>query len=121
MNTKLKVTNIGEMVEAFAEENLIILFGPQATSELMSISVMHEFLNEPGEHVIRKGTKIQINDEVFTVTDFGSAANSNFKTLGHISIYFKESIDELLPGAILVEPAGAPDIKEGDLIEFINE
>ncbi|PXW86708.1 PTS system glucitol/sorbitol-specific IIA component [Streptohalobacillus salinus] len=120
MDIKLKVTNIGEMVEAFGEENLLILFGPKATNELKPISVMHEFQEDPEGDFLKPGTLITINDETFTITQVGSAANDNFNELGHVSIYFKENVEELLPGAVQAEPEGFPDIKEGDIITFTN-
>ncbi|MGX7197837.1 PTS glucitol/sorbitol transporter subunit IIA [Enterococcus olivae] len=117
---KSKVQEIGELVSAFEEEMLMILFGPEATEELKSICVIHEFEEQP-ENVLKAGTKIEMGGQTYTVTQVGDAANQNFEELGHISIYFRTGENEILPGAILAEPEIFPDIQIGETIKFINE
>lgn len=113
------VKEIGELVEAFEEEMLLILFGPSATEELKSICVIHEFDSQP-ENVLHPGTKIQMGNETYTVTKVGSSANQNFDELGHVSIYFRTGENEILPGAIIVEPEIYPKLHSGDLITISN-
>lgn len=42
-----KITEIGSIVEDFAEEFLLVLFGPEATAELRDICVIHETDQRP--------------------------------------------------------------------------
>lgn len=116
---KSKVTEIGELVPAFEEEKLMILFGPTATKELRSISVIHEFQGVPSKELLKVGGKIQLGGNEYTVTKVGDTANKNFEELGHVSIYFRTGENEILPGAILVEPEAFPVVEAGEEITFL--
>ena len=120
MELATKVTNIGEMVPAFKDDGLLILFGPTATNELKPISVLHEFETEVPKDVLKVGTTIEMGNNTYSIKTVGSAANANFEELGHISIYFNSDPESILPGAILAGPNKFPEIKEGDVIKFIN-
>lgn len=114
---KTTIKEIGELVPAFAEEQLVILFGPTATSELRAIGVIHE-TTKAEENVLKVGRKLMIGSQQYEITKVGKTANKNFDTLGHISIYFKESEAEVLPGAVVVSPAIFPELLVGDCIEI---
>ncbi|MBO0460225.1 MULTISPECIES: PTS glucitol/sorbitol transporter subunit IIA [Enterococcus] len=114
---KSKVKEIGELVEAFEEEMLLILFGPSATEELKSICVIHETMDTK-KNVLSPGTAIQFGDTSYKITKVGNAANQNFDELGHVSIYFQEGENEILPGAISVEPSIYPKLAIGDMIKI---
>ncbi|WP_273478042.1 PTS glucitol/sorbitol transporter subunit IIA [Ignavigranum ruoffiae] len=114
-----EIVNIGEMVEEFKSQNLIILFGPKATPELKEISVMHDMEVKPNKNLLKVGGKIIINDKKYQINFVGDVANENFYELGHVSIYFNENKeDEILPGAISVSPAELPKFNIGDKIVF---
>lgn len=112
-----KILNIGEMVPAFEEEMLLVLFGPTATNELKQICVIHEFAEIP-DNLLKNGGKMKIGDIEYKITHVGDAANKNFEELGHISIYFRTGENEVLPGAIIVEPEVFPTFQEGEVINF---
>lgn len=114
---KSKVIEIGEMVSAFEEEMLLILFGPTATNELKPICVIHEFEQEPTQ-LLKPGVKVAIGNQTYTITKVGDSANTNFEELGHVSIYFRTGENDLLPGAIIAEPAVYPVVQKGDTIKF---
>ena len=116
---KTTVREIGDLVSAFAEEHLVILFGPEATSELRAISVIHEAA-ERQESVLAIGRKISFGTQEYEIIEVGATANKNFDELGHVSIYFGADSSELLPGAIIVSPQLFPAIEIGDTIK-INE
>lgn len=115
---KSKIIEIGSMVPAFEEERLIILFGPSATAELRDICVIHEFEDRPKD-TLKVGGKVKFGDQEFTIEEIGSQANANFEELGHISIYFRNAIGEILPGAIIVSPGVFPSFEVGGVIEII--
>lgn len=117
--TESKVVEIGELVQAFKEEMLLILFGPAATAELKSICVIHEF-EELTENNLKIGTRFVIGDQEYTLTKIGEAANKNFDELGHVSIYFRTGENEILPGAVIAEPEIFPTVNIGDTIRFLN-
>lgn len=115
-----KIVEIGESVPAFEEEMVLILFGPAATTELKSICVIHEFVTKP-DIVLKVGTKFVVgNNQTYTITQVGDAANKNFAELGHISIYFSMDKKEILPGAVLAEPEIYPTFYQGHIIRFYN-
>ncbi|MFR6675343.1 MAG: PTS glucitol/sorbitol transporter subunit IIA [Enterococcus avium] len=115
---KTKIIEIGPIVEDFAEEFLLVLFGPQAMAELRDICVIHESSEEPKD-VIQKNGRLTIGEQEYRILDVGEEANPNFETLGHISIYFRDGENnEILPGAILVEPKVFPVLTVGDEISF---
>lgn len=114
---KTIVTEIGELVPAFAEERLVVLFGPEATSELRAISVIHEAI-EKQENALVVGRTLTIGTQRYEIIKVGAAANKNFDEHGHVSVYFQEGIDEVLPGAIIVGPGQFPEINVGDTIEI---
>lgn len=116
---KSVVKEIGNLALAFEEEKVMILFGPQAPSELREISIIHETTIEPSEAPVKVGGKFVVDDQEYTVTAVGSAANANLKELGHISIYYTEPFEEVLPGSIFVEPHYFPKVKESSQIQFI--
>jgi PTS system glucitol/sorbitol-specific IIA component len=113
--TKSVVKEIGILVETFKEDKILILFGPQAPKELREMSVIHEFEDLEVEPLKQGGT-IQFGNESFTITAIGDHANKNFKELGHISIYFQDPMEEVLPGAVFAAPHSFPIINEGTVI-----
>lgn len=114
-----KVLEIGELVSAFEEEMLLILFGPTATAELKSICVIHEFVDQP-DTILKPGSKFDIGGQTYNITKVGEAANKNFDELGHISIYFRAGENEILPGAIIAEPEIYPTVNPGETIRFYD-
>lgn len=117
---KSRITEIGELVPAFEEEMLLILFGPSATPELKTICVLHDFDSQP-ENMLKPGTKMEIGDQQYTITQVGDTANKNFDELGHISIYFRTGKNTILPGAVIAEPEIFPKLQEKAVISFWNE
>lgn len=116
------VLEIGEMVPAFEEELIVILFGETAPPELRAISVVHDYqASDLDEVVLQAGTRLQLGDQLYTVLEVGNAANANFQELGHVAIYMKKGDEALLPGSILVEPAIFPHLKAGDSLRILND
>ncbi|WP_375060629.1 PTS glucitol/sorbitol transporter subunit IIA [Enterococcus mundtii] len=69
------------------------------------------------ENVLRKNGALTIGQNKYRILEVGSEANANYESLGHISIYFRETENnEILPGAILVEPKVFPTLGLGDEI-----
>ncbi|WP_175384384.1 PTS glucitol/sorbitol transporter subunit IIA [Bacillus sp. FJAT-27225] len=111
------VKEIGVLVPTFKEDKIVILFGPQAPKELREMAVIHEF-EILSEEPLKVGGTIQFDDESFTITAVGSHANKNLKELGHVSIYFQEPLEDVLPGAVFAAPNHFPTLKEGTVITF---
>jgi glucitol/sorbitol PTS system EIIA component len=112
------VKEVGALALSFEEDKVCILFGPQAPQELKEVSIIHELEGDSSDEPIQVGGTFQVDDEEFTITAVGSAANNNLKELGHISIYFSEPNEEVLPGAVFASPFKLPQFKDGSVIEF---
>jgi len=113
--TKSIVKEIGALVPTFKEDKIVILFGPQAPAELRELAVIHEF-ESLTEEPLKAGGTIQFGNESFMISALGTLANKNLKELGHISIYFQEPMEEVLPGAVFAAPHQFPTIEEGMVI-----
>lgn len=111
------VIEIGALVPEFKEEKVIILFGPTAPDELREVCVIHEFEKHPN-NILEIGKQINIANQTYTINQVGSEANKNLEELGHISIYFKQNENGLLPGSIEVTPDIFPELMVGDMIKF---
>ncbi|MEW9670912.1 PTS glucitol/sorbitol transporter subunit IIA [Ammoniphilus sp. 3BR4] len=117
---KSVVTQVGPLALSFEEEKVIILFGPSAPEELKEVSVIQE-IQESGDEPISAGDTLQIGEQEYKLVKVGSSAYKNLLEIGHISIYFSEAPDEVLPGSIYVTPDLFPIIKEGDTILFTKK
>ena len=113
---KSKVIEIGELVPQFAEQQLVVIFGPTAPDELKEICVIHEVEQNDDPEPLKVGGTITFGDQKFHIDAVGSMANANLQELGHLSVYFRNQAGETLPGAISASPAGFPDVKVGDYI-----
>ncbi|GEN85831.1 PTS glucitol/sorbitol transporter subunit IIA [Oceanobacillus sp. FSL W8-0428] len=114
---KMNILEIGALVPDFEEENLLVLFNETVPPELRDISVIHRFEEQPKD-ALEFGKIIVIGGREYTIQKVGEEANSNFESLGHLSIYFKDDKEEeILPGAVLVTPSDFPILKEGDSIQ----
>ena len=115
---KSVVTEVGALALAFEEEKVSILFGPQAPQELKEIAIIHESIIDNSEESIIDGGVFMVDDQEYKITAVGSAANTNLRELGHISIYFLDLENEILPGAVFVSPHVFPKYKNGSVLEF---
>jgi PTS system glucitol/sorbitol-specific IIA component len=111
-----KVIEVGELVSQFADQQLVVLFGASAPDELKEISVIHELEESDSAEPLQPGGTISFGAESFRIDEVGPMANANLREMGHLSIYFRSTPGDLLPGAIRVSPVGFPDIEAGDSI-----
>lgn len=112
----ITVTEIGESVPALLEEKMLVLFGPTVPAELKEICAVHDGVPTEDAVVVEGGT-VTIGDQVYSVVEFGDAANTNMGGLGHITIVFGGE-GEVLPGSVRVAPEALPQLSVGDTIAF---
>jgi glucitol/sorbitol PTS system EIIA component len=115
---KTIVTEVGALAPSFEEDKVLILFGPEAPSEIKEIALIHEVSEESSDEPIKVNGTLQIDDQEFTITAVGNAANKNLKDLGHISIYFSEENEDVLPGAVFASPSVFPKFDNNTVILF---
>lgn len=108
------VKDIGNMVEQFKAENLIILFGENAPKTLKDFCYIININNINGE--IKKGQTLIIGNNEFTITAVGNIAKQNLENLGHITLVFNSGIVAEMEGSIYLSPSRIPSINIGDNI-----
>jgi len=116
---EVEVTGLGEGVEEFLEQQLIVLFNDNAPAELAEISVIHTTADLNGE--IEAGDIISIDDQEFKIKAVGDVVNKNISRLGHSTLRFNGEVEAQLPGDINLEEAEIPKIEEGTVIKIIKE
>ncbi|RCW47358.1 MULTISPECIES: PTS glucitol/sorbitol transporter subunit IIA [unclassified Halanaerobium] len=116
---EVEVTGLGEGVDEFLEQDLIVLFNNNAPAELAEISVIHTEAELKGE--IEAGDIISIDDNDYKITAVGEVVNKNISRLGHSTLRFNGRDEAQLPGDINVEKSPLPDIKKGTIIKIIKK
>lgn len=111
---KTKVLEIGDLVKDFEPEQMMVLFGITATPELKEMSVVHDGENND-KSPLRVGGDLTLGNKKYKIIKVGNEANKNLDDLGHIAIYFRDE-EQILPGAIEVEPYEFPQLSVGDEI-----
>lgn len=113
---KSTVTDLGEMVSEFLEENFVIVFNNNAPSAMAEVSVLHTIEQMSG--IIEIGDQVKIGGNLFQVTALGEEANKTFSELGHCTFKFTGNDQVQLPGEIELKGNGTPKIDVGDVIEI---
>lgn len=116
MNYQSKIIKIGEDVELFLDEKMLIIFNDTVPEELVSISVIHDHKTMASDVSVEN--KFVIGDETYKVLAVGDKANETLHELGHCTIRFGEPSTEDLPGTIVVEDKNVTSIEVGNSIGF---
>jgi PTS system glucitol/sorbitol-specific IIA component len=113
-----KITEIGEEVEIFSEENMMVIFNDTVPEELRSFAVIHEkaLLHE---HV-EAGDFLEINGERYEILFVGSKVNDTLQDLGHCTISFNGDASADLPGTMCVEHKPLPELALGAEIRILK-
>ncbi|MEI3605155.1 PTS glucitol/sorbitol transporter subunit IIA [Pseudogracilibacillus sp. SE30717A] len=110
------VTKIGEDVEDFLEEKMVVLFNENVPEELTSIALVHEEKEMNGE--VNAGDYFVLGDVKYKVLAVGNKANETLHELGHCTIKFSVPAEDDLPGTIVVEDKAIPELVAGLAIKF---
>lgn len=118
---KTKIISIGEDVQELLDGNVLIMFNPNAPQELKDVAVLHE-KQSTATNILTVGGTITFGDQTYNIDFVGNEANKNFDELGHLSIYFNNTDEDMdkLPGAIFVSSTThtAPVITLNQIITF---
>lgn len=118
---KTKVISIGEEVQGLLEGGVLIMFNPNAPQELKDVAVLHEKQSDETD-ILHEGGTISFGNQIFKIDFVGTEANKNFNELGHLSVYFNNSDEDMdkLPGSIFVSSkiVSVPDIQMNQIISF---
>ncbi|MGK7378316.1 PTS glucitol/sorbitol transporter subunit IIA [Planococcus sp. 1R117A] len=106
-----KITEIGEEVEIFAEEKMMVIFNNTVPEELRSFAVIHEKADLLGK--VETGDILEINGERYRILFVGNKVNDTLQDLGHCTISFTGDISADLPGTMCVESKPLPELALG--------
>lgn len=110
------VLEIGEDVEAFLEENLVVLFNESVPADLKSVAIVHEDKDMNG--IVEADDYFILGDVSYKVLAVGDKANETLKELGHCTIKFGTPSEDDLPGMIIVEDKEIPELAVGMPVKF---
>jgi PTS system glucitol/sorbitol-specific IIA component len=114
---EVTASQIGELVAAFKEQKLLILFDENAPKELHDITVLHTNRKNNGE--IKQNDILMIDEQAFRIHFVGDTANKTIQELGHVTLKFDGSPEDL-PGTICVEDKPIPDVQVGSRIQIVR-
>ena len=100
---KSKVSLVGEF-----GDGMFILFGDNAPDILKDYCYGIDVI--PTNSTIEVGQVLKVDDHVFKILGVGNVAEKNLVDLGHLTVHFSGDLDNLLPGAIVVENKSCPKI-----------
>lgn len=110
-----KITNIGDMAEAFYGEKMVILFKDNAPEELADYCILHQ--GNQVSDVIQAGDVLAFNQKTYNIVCVGEEVQPNLTNLGHITLRFDGS-REGLGGSLYLEDTDMPSINIGDQISI---
>lgn len=117
MDFTTEITQIGEMVEEFLKEKLLIVFDDNAPSGLAEIAVLHT--KKELDKEVRTGDSVRFGEVIYEVTAVGHEANKTLESMGHCSFSFTGEDQVKLPGQIELKGQGIPVVKIGDVFQII--
>ncbi|MRG86784.1 PTS glucitol/sorbitol transporter subunit IIA [Salinibacillus xinjiangensis] len=111
------VTKLGESVNEFLEQGMLITFKDNAPAELAEFCILHSENNLRKD--IQAGDVLTIGSEhSYQVTAVGEAVNKNLQSLGHITLRFDGATEPDLAGTLSLEAKDISAINIGDEIKI---
>ena len=113
-----KVKGIGDMVEAFKDEGMFILFGENAPDTLKDFC--YTITVKTASDTIAAGQTLEIDGTSYKILGVGEVMQKNLEALGHITVNFSGDVKAGLPGAMVVEKAEVPKLTIGSVIRILS-
>lgn len=115
-----KVVRLGEMVEAFKGEKMMILFQENVPDELADYCVIHT--GHQLTDTVQAGDTLVFADTKYKIVYVGNQVQKNLGDLGHITLRFNNNCEgENLEGSLYLEDKEIVDIKPGDEISIVRD
>ncbi len=106
------------------KENIVILFGEQATPEIKEVAIIQKFdsATPNSSFVIKKDDSVTMDGTTYLVLYAGQLVQSNIKAIGHATMIFTDKVPEnKMQNAIYLEKAKdepMPTFKVDDWISY---
>lgn len=115
-----KVTKLGDLVSAFIDEKMLILFKDNAPDELADYCVLHS--GNTLSDTIEEGDCLMLGDAEYRVVYVGCEVQKNLRDLGHITLRFNANCEgESLEGSLYLENKEIVPISIGDDITIVRK
>ncbi|NOH29819.1 PTS glucitol/sorbitol transporter subunit IIA [Vibrio mediterranei] len=113
---RANIVSVGEFAQEALQDDMLILFNDSAPDDVADYCFIHDQAEYSGE--LSTESTLLIDDEPYVVTSVGSAANTNLKNLGHITIKFDGSLTPDLAGTVHVIGRKKPQLESGVSLIF---
>lgn len=110
------VTKLGESVNEFLDQGMLITFKDNAPAELAEYCVLHS--ENDLKQDIQAGDVLSIGANSYQILAVGSAVNKNLESLGHITFNFNGDEEVDMPGTLSLEQKEIQPIQVGDQIKI---
>lgn len=110
------VTKLGESVNEFLDQGMLITFKDNAPAELAEYCVLHS--ENDLKQDIQAGDVLSIGKNSYQILAVGSAVNKNLESLGHITFNFNGDEEVDMPGTLSLEQKEIQPIQVGDQIKI---
>jgi len=111
------VQSIGEHA-VDPEEPILVLFDETATDDLKQIAIIQKFDASVGSLSLTVGSKLTIDDQMYTVAYAGELVAANLTSIGHATLYFKDVPAKPMANGVYLTPNQLPTIKVGSQITY---
>lgn len=113
------VTDVGDLVEAFLADGVLVFFGAGSPPELHDISVLHSALT--AEDGPRPGDVLELGSDVaLEVLGVGPVVRDNLLNLGHLDLKADGLAEPSLPGDVCVRVGPLPRLVPGDRVRILR-
>jgi len=114
-----KVVRLGDMVDEFKSEKMMILFQENVPDELADYCVIHN--NHKVMDVVGIGDTLFLGDEEYKIVYVGNQVQKNLTDLGHITLRFNDNCEgENLEGSLYLEDKAIAAVSPGDSIRIVR-
>lgn len=78
------------------KENIVILFGEQATEEIKDVAIIQKFDDKTPQNdfVMKKSDSITIDGQTYLVEYAGQLVQSNMRAISHVTLIFSNELPE---------------------------
>jgi glucitol/sorbitol PTS system EIIA component len=113
-----RVVSVGELVDTFVEQQVLVFFQAGAPEELAEFSILHDPLT-PTATVV-PGDELRLGAEPYGILAVGDVANDNFASLGHLVVKANGRMDPEMLGDVCVENKPLVMLAPGDEFSILG-
>lgn len=113
-----RVVAVGELVDEFIAQQILVFFQAGAPDELAEFSILHEPLTPTA--AVAPGDQLRLGAEAYDILAVGDVANENFASLGHLVVKANGRTDPEMLGDVCVEDKPLVKLATGDEFSILG-